>query len=261
MNLDVARIEETLCKSMCADVRLHPRPGEERIMVETPFTFDDGDAYSLFLEPLPSGGVRITDCGHTLMHLSYSLDVDKLRSGTRERLFGKILDDGGVQDQAGELMLDSPLDQLGPNVFRFGQALTRIHDLNFLNRVRVESTFYDDLREAVLGIVPGDKVRQDYVLPNQPGAEDYVIDFHIQGPKEPIFLFGIPNKDKVMLTTIIIEHWLREKVPFDSLLVFEDQQKMPRKDLARLSNVGGEMVSSLDARDDLARKLRKRMGA
>ena len=126
MNLDVARIEETLCRSMCAEVHLHARPGEERVMVETPFTFDDGDAYSLFLEPLPSGGVRITDCGHTLMHLSYSLDVDKIRAGTRERLFQKVLDDAGVLDQGGELVLESALDQVGSNVFRFGQALTRM---------------------------------------------------------------------------------------------------------------------------------------
>ena len=109
--------------------------------------------------------------------------------------------------------------------------------------------------------MPADKVRRDYVLPDHAGAENYAIDFCIDGPREPLFLFGIPTTEKAKLTTIILEHWLREKVAFNSLLVFENQQTMPRKDLARLTNVGGEMVSSLDARDDLERKIRARVGA
>jgi hypothetical protein len=60
-----------------------------------------------------------------------------------------------------------------------------------------------------------------------------------------------------MLVTIILEHWLRASVEFDSLLIFADQQEIPRKDLARLSNVGGEMVASLDAREDIQRKILK----
>jgi len=50
-----------------------------------------------------------------------------------------------------------------------------------------------------------------------------------------------------------------EKLAFDSLLVFEDQTAIPRRDLARLSNVGGEQVSSLAANDDLTRKVKLRL--
>jgi hypothetical protein len=40
--------------------------------------------------------------------------------------------------------------------------------------------------------------------------------------------------------------------------VFEDQQEIPRADLARLSNAGGEMVASLNAEGDLRRKLERK---
>jgi hypothetical protein len=46
-------------------------------------------------------------------------------------------------------------------------------------------------------------------------------------------------------------------VDFDSLLIFLDQQEIPRADVARLSNVGGEMVASLDASEDFQRKILK----
>ena len=68
---------------------------------------------------------------------------------------------------------------------------------------------------------------------------------------------GIGSRDKARLAMIILEHWLRYGVDFDSLLVFQDQQDVPRADLARLSNAGGEMVASLDAVEDFKRKLTK----
>jgi hypothetical protein len=260
MPLDIPRIEEALCRSMCAQVHVHQRPGEERVMIETPFTFEDGDGYSLFMESLSSGGVKITDCGLTLMHLSYSMDTDKIREGNRAGIFERVIADAGVEDRDGELVLESSMDQLGQNVFRFGQALTRVHDITFLSRGRVESTFYEDLRSEVMRIVPEEKLHRDYVLPDMPRAQDYKIDFFVETASVPIFLFGIPSKDKAMLTTIVLEHCLRENVRFESILVFQDQKSMPRGDLARLSNAADEMVSSLDARSDLERKLRKRMG-
>ena len=43
------------------------------------------------------------------------------------------------------------------------------------------------------------------------------------------------------------------------ILVFSDQSEIPRLDLARLSDVGGEMISSLESTADLERKLMKRV--
>lgn len=50
-------------------------------------------------------------------------------------------------------------------------------------------------------------------------------------------------------------------VAFESLLVFDDQTKIPRLDLARLSDAGGEMISTPESREDLDRKLRRRIAA
>ncbi|MCG5052499.1 MAG: hypothetical protein KA712_06030 [Myxococcales bacterium] len=139
--------------------------------------------------------------------------------------------------------------------------MTRIHDLSFLTRTRVSSTFYEDLEHKVRALVSPQNMIRDFVIPGMPHAENYKIDFKLESrdPETPLFLFGIPNNEKAKLTALIIEHWLRANVSFDSLLVFADQTKVSRQDVARLSNVGGEMVSSLDAVDDLKRKLLKRV--
>ena len=81
--------------------------------------------------------------------------------------------------------------------------------------------------------------------------------YRIEGRDDvPLFLYGVPNRDKARLTTVMLSHFHRYALPFASILVFENRAEIPRLDLARLSNVGGETVASLEAGEDLARKLR-----
>ncbi|HEY5232058.1 MAG TPA: DUF1828 domain-containing protein [Verrucomicrobiae bacterium] len=256
MTFDLPKLKERLCKSLCGEVQVRTtRQGYLQIV--TPFTFPDGDTFQLYLEEAAAGSVRLTDFGHTFMHLSYENDLAKFREGTRGKLLDQVLADSGLRDEQGRLVLDSSLDSLGTNVLQFGQALTRIYDLTFLNRSWVASTFYEDLKERLYSLVAPEKIKQDYTLPDHAEADSYPIDFRVEGKRAPLFLFGVATRDKARLVTIILEHWLRAKVEFDSLLIFQDQQVIPRTDLARLSNVGGEMVSSLDATEDFQRKIIK----
>lgn len=103
-------------------------------------------------------------------------------------------------------------------------------------------------------------MERDY-RPDIPNAEAYTVDYRIEGRDAPLFLHGVPNRDKARLTTIVLSHYHRHHLPFESIIVFESQQEIPRMDLARLSDVGGDMISSLDARDDLNRKLLRRIAA
>ncbi len=256
MNFDIEKIRDQLCENLCAEVEIFER--NNRLLVLTPFTFSDGDPYQFYIERETTGAFRIFDAGHTLMHLSYENDIDKFRIGTRGRIFEQILDEMGVEEDDGEIFLFSSGANLAESVFRFGQAITKITDLTFLNRIRVESTFYEDLFEMLNRIVDPSHITKDYIYPNISHAEDYPIDFRIEGKTDPLFVFGVPGRDKARLVTIILERLLREEATFESVIVFSDQSEMPRKDLARLSNVGGEMIASLDASDDFSRKVSRR---
>jgi hypothetical protein len=89
-------LKESLCKSLCGEVSLRLRK-DGRITISTPFRFPDGDALLMIAEPTSTGGVRLSDFGHTLMHLSYSMDVDDImKPGNRNELFSKILIDHGI---------------------------------------------------------------------------------------------------------------------------------------------------------------------
>src|SRR5690606_30437694 len=134
---------------------------------------------------------------------------------------------------------------------KFGQAITRIHDLTFLNKPRVASTFYEDLREQVQSIV-GEDVVENYIVPGIPMAEAYPVDIFVKGERAPVYIFGVPDQAKARLATIIIQY-LRlhlsadPKSRFKSLVVFQDQSGIPHKDRGRLINAASMMVDTLDA--------------
>jgi hypothetical protein len=258
MHVEIKQLQNTLCKSFCADIQLIPKKGD-LLLIETPFYFPDGDPYQIYLKEQSAGSLMLTDMGHTLMHLSYENDIDKYREGTRGQLFDKILAELDIKEKDGQFYIITTPEEVAKSIFRFGQALTKIYDLTFLNRVRVQATFYDDLKEELYRYIPDEKIHPDFVYSNIENAQDYPIDYLVDGKIAPLYVFGIPNRDKARLTTIVLERLLRAKADFESIMIFADQTQIPRADLSRLSNAGGEMIASLDAKDDLKRKLLRRV--
>ncbi|MDR9240751.1 DUF1828 domain-containing protein [Burkholderia multivorans] len=249
-------LQAELCKALCSEVSLQER-SDGLVHVRTPFHFPDGDSFSMYLRRLPSGGFRISDMGGTLMHLSYEQDIDKLREGTRSRIFSQVLAEMGLVDEDGELVIEVPGDQLGAGVFRFGQALTRVHDLTFLNRVQVESTFYDDLYERITEVAGADRVQRDYAAPGVPDADRYLADFGIVTPRAPLLIFGVPSQAKARLATIVMQHLQMHHFKFRSMVVYSDMASISRTDVSRLTSVANDQVPSLSEAEALVRKIKE----
>ena len=259
MAFDLSSLEQRLCEALCQDVRFVTRP-DGALMLRTGFEFPDGDRFPIHVAELVSGGIRLSDRGHTLMHLSYEHDMDAFLKGTRGALLDQIVTEANIHRDGAVLSVSTSIEELPQAIFRYGQALTRIYDLSFLSRSGVRSTFYDDLADILSGLVSDDRIQADYIPVNVPNADAYPVDYRIAAREDTsLFLYGIPNRDKARLTTIMLSHFHRHQLEFDSLLVFEDQEEIPRRDLARLSDVGGEMISSLNAQDDFSRKLLRRV--
>ena len=192
-------------------------------MLESPFTFPDGDHYPIHLSERPGGGVKLSDRGHTLMHVSYEHDVDSFDEGARATLREQIVRESGIDEEEGIFWLEAPPDQLATALFRFGQALTKIHDLEFLSRDRVASTFYEDLRGLLFTMLDEEDVDTDYIPADDPNANNYLVDYHFAGSNgKPVFLYDVPGRDKVRLTTIMLSHFLFHRLAFESVIVFAD---------------------------------------
>ena len=257
MELDTERIESALCARLCTTVRLYKRD-DGVLMLDTPFTFPDGDHFPMYLSETRTGGIVVSDRGHTLTHISYEQEVDTFFDGTRAALREQIVLEHGIREEDGVFSIEAVPDRLADAVFRFGQGLTKIHDLTFLNRERVASTFYEDLKTMLLGIIDEGALEADYIPPDVPDGNNYSVDYRLEGRQvSSVFIYGVSNRDKARLTTIMLSHFLLHKVSFESVIVFANQEEIPRGDVARLTNVAGTAVASLEAESDLRRKLEK----
>ena len=257
MAIDTTLLEKKLCDRLCTEVRIHRRDDGE-LMLDTPFTFPDGDHFPIYLAETQTGGVVLSDRGHTLMHMSYEHDVDTLYDGTRSVLREQIVLENGIQEDEGVFWAETSPDQIADTLIRFGQTLTKIYDLTFLSRERVSSTFYEDLKCVLLEMIDEESIETNYIPANVPNGEDYPVDYRLEGREgSSVFIYGVSSRDKARLTTIMLSHFLLHELSFESIIVFENQQKIPRRDVARLTNVAGPAVASLDAANDLYRKVKK----
>ena len=257
MTLNLPQLEKTLCNQLCTQVKIHRR-NDNVLMIENPFTFPDGDHFPIYLKESPSGFIELSDSGHTFMHLSYEHDLDSIFAGSRRELLDQILREGNISESDGALSLKVLPEEIAEAIFRLGQTLTKIYDLTFLSRERSRSTFYDNLKILVFELVDETKIQSRFTPLGTFDGTEYFVDYRIEGSQEvPIFLYGVPNQDKARLTTIMLSQFLLKKLEFESVIVYDNQEKISRRDVAWLTNVSGTAVASLNAHDDLKRKLDK----
>ncbi len=113
------KIQSILYESLCNAVQLGSETALVGIQINTPFYFPDGDPYMIYLKELPDGDLRLTDGGHTFMHMSYE-------STWHPKRLTKILVNTCICEKDGELFVEFPAQILGSYLLRFGQAIAMV---------------------------------------------------------------------------------------------------------------------------------------
>ena len=186
----------------------------------------------------------MTDEGHTLMHLSYEIDINTLEKGTRAKILSNVLSQFSVIIENGSLVI--PLkDSWGDSLFSYIQSLVRISDINYLTKKLVHSTFIQDFKDFIEEKVDKKRFVFDYFHVEYDPKGKYPIDCKINGIAKPLFLFAINNDNKCRDVTINILQYEKWNISFQTLAIFEDQETISRKTLARFSDVSGKQFSSL----------------
>ena len=193
------------------------------------------------------------------MHLSYWLDAEATKpGGKRWEIVESSLSTYSVENRNGELVIPVVEDRFGDALFNLIQALTKVTDISFLSREIVRSTFMEDLKDFLQRNVDETRLEFDWKDEERDPKGNYIVDFRINGMKRPLFIYGLPGEEKASLATINLLTFEKWKIPFRSLGIFEDQESMPPKPLARFTDAVEKAFSRLQGNEEQIRDYLKK---
>ncbi len=239
---------DALSHAVGAAVVLRPS-GKGRQQVLAPFRFPDGDHFVIYLRELADGRHEFSDGGHTYMHMSYAMDVDALQSGPRAALLEGALSSFGVEDREGELAAVTDQDSLGASFLEYVQALIQVSDLRYTSREQVRSTFLDDFRRTFEDAF-GDRAHFDYNDVERDPKGEYPVDCLVNGSSRPAAVFAIPGNDRCKDATITVMQLRAWERPVFSVGVFEAQEDLNSRVLARFSNPADKTFAYLSGQEE-----------
>lgn len=245
---EIKDILNDLKSKICNSVEMIEE-GNERFRIFTPFGFEDGDSFSIVLKKVGNKFI-LSDEGNTLMHLSYEMDIDGIGKGTRSKIINDICEYYNLKKKKGVFIKDVDVSNAGNALFDFIQALIKVSDLTYLSRERVKSTFYEDFKTLLSDNIEHQRLSFDYNVNNFDSDGKYPVDCVVNSLDVPLFIFAINGDDKCRDVTISLLQYEKWGIKHNAIAIFEDQEEISRRVLARLSDVTDKQFSSIPSNKD-----------
>jgi hypothetical protein len=203
-----------------------------------PFFHEDGDMFSIYIES-DANSLVLRDYGNTVMRVSYTFDLD---TRNKQNVLRNIVtrNDGEFDD--GELIMHTNVDELAEAIFRYGQIISKVSNIDILSRETVRTLFYDYLAE----FVSTNLTKYDVKEKTTPLSDrELIVDYEIPNVK-PLYIFGVNNNAKASRVVISCLQFQQKKIPFRSIVVHENFEDLSRFNRGQITNAADKQFTTLE---------------
>jgi hypothetical protein len=207
--------------------------------VIAPFFHEDGDMYDIFIEELPDKKIKISDYGLTLMKLSYTFDI---QTENKLNILEGIISQNRAKLVDGCITLEISQHQFPVGLNQFAQLISKVSNMDIMSREVAQSLFYDYLREFIYDALKAYDIAENYIPTSD---KELIVDYKINAQR-PIFVFGVNENTKASKVIISCLNYRDQNVPYKSLIIHEDIDKLNKFNRAQITNVSDKQFATLD---------------
>ena len=231
---------EVLQLQMGSNINLKPITNS-RIQVMLPIYYEDGDMVDIYIEPQGDYHSLISDCGMTLMKLSYYYEIN---TDNKAKILAQMIAANSLDFAQGVISQRVENKRLYRSLLGFGNTIMKISALNYLKREMIKNLFYEMMEEVVTSVFePQFSIKKQY-NPIE-GKDEYQVDYCIVAPK-PLFIYAVKDSTKARLVTISEQEFKLNKIHANSIVVYEDFGSIFPNDQKRIINATGKQFATLD---------------
>jgi hypothetical protein len=215
--------------------------GPDRIAIHMPLIYDDGDNCSVYAVRRDDGKWIITDDGDA-MRRAADAGIDLRKAGYAERL-ESLIEFYGVEQNAGALGLSVQGEEFSEAVFTLTQTCLEATWLSKMQRMARRQSraikFTHKLDRIIDKAIEAEHVERNWHDPEHDPRALYPVDYRITGRNRQLFLFGVATDLACTQATISCLHHqaARDAAPFDSLVIFDDEEAISKVNADRLKDV------------------------
>lgn len=217
-------------------------PGTFQIMA--PFYHADGDMVEIYVKPsyTDDNTVMITDKGMTWMRLSYTEDM---KSESIKRQIESIVKTQRLELNDGEIMCQAPLQSLVSFVGYFAQSIAKVMSISAIDNKAKRSQFLEMFNTFVTEELGVFSPISNYSPIKE--EEDYTVDFALKSSNDKSFyIYPVNNSAKAREVMANFLMFQKYSVNFLGMVVFEEFDNIPQKDIRRLLNLTDKSYTDLD---------------
>lgn len=233
---------EHLSNSINSRVQLFDvAPG--RVQILAPFFHADGDPMEIYaFSSDQSDSVMLSDCGMSLMRLSYTENItdsilDKVKNLVNQYRFNFI---------DGEITTIAPLSSLSSYLSNFAMTISKVMGLTELSRKQKTSKFKEQIDSFIMDSFSNFNPIRNYIIDEK---DKVSVDYKLVNPKTSdlqLFIFPVTNNANANEVWGTLQFCFNAKLKFRSLVACENFSTLSKTIQSRINNNSDSIILKED---------------